>query len=425
MRTLCLAFLASSLLLLLTACGGGTTSGAPGSTADSGTISPAPDSATRAGDSSSPAGDSGAPGSDTGATTGDSGTAADTGSPGLPDAGPPYDAGPFVPGMPITAPASTWTWVPFPDAYCANGEATGLGVNLGAPGSRVLIYLEGGGACWSDLTCYVLGTAVNISTGYGPTEFMGDVAAYLEQPGGFFDRTTTANPFQEYSYVYLPYCTGDVFAGNAVTNIGGPSGATNFVGYRNMHAFLERLVPTFSTADRVYIAGSSAGGFGAAINWGQTQQAFGTTRVDLIDDSGTFMPADILAMVGGGYLSMAEPVWDVSSILPPGCPTCLTDNSAIYKYYSAALPNSKGALLSYVADSTLPTYFGISTAQFTAGLTEVQADLDSTTNLKYFFEAGPGHVLWSTPTLATNGVTLQTFLTQMTTDDPSWASVHP
>jgi hypothetical protein len=57
-------------------------------------------------------------------------------------------------GTPLTAAPDTWTWVPFPDSQCANGTPTGLGVKLtGKPGARALIYLEGGGACWSDLTC--------------------------------------------------------------------------------------------------------------------------------------------------------------------------------------------------------------------------------------------------------------------------------
>ena len=65
------------------------------------------------------------------------------------DAGPPdarpvaRDAGPFLVdagacetastitlGEPITAPAETWTFVPFPDAHCMNGESTGIGINL-------------------------------------------------------------------------------------------------------------------------------------------------------------------------------------------------------------------------------------------------------------------------------------------------------
>src|ERR1700722_18815468 len=131
-------------------------------------------------------------------------------------------------GAPITAKADTWTWVPFADASCANGTPTGLGVNLtGKPGARALIYLEGGGACWSDVTCYTFMTAVNFSTGYGEANFTADTASELALPGGFFDRTAAANPFKDYDYVYVPYCTGDIHAGNNVYAY--PSGTAHHV----------------------------------------------------------------------------------------------------------------------------------------------------------------------------------------------------
>src|SRR5580692_11460909 len=165
-------------------------------------------------------------------------------------------------GPPITATANTWTWVPFPDSACANGTATGIGVNLtGTPSSRVLIYLEGGGACWDDLTCYTLMTATNFTTGYGETNFTADSLSELAVPGGFFDRTASANPFQDYSYVYVPYCTGDQHMGDAPAVAYGSNTAKQ-VGFANMTAFLNRIVPTFPHATEVVISGSSEGGFG-------------------------------------------------------------------------------------------------------------------------------------------------------------------
>ena len=43
----------------------------------------------------------------------------------------------------IETPAREWTFVPFDDAFCADGTTTGIGVN---PGGRLVIYLMGGGA---------------------------------------------------------------------------------------------------------------------------------------------------------------------------------------------------------------------------------------------------------------------------------------
>src|SRR6478752_8591829 len=46
----------------------------------------------------------------------------------------------------------TWQYVPVDGAQCMNGTPTGIGVNLGTSGDLV-IYLEGGGACFNDGTC--------------------------------------------------------------------------------------------------------------------------------------------------------------------------------------------------------------------------------------------------------------------------------
>jgi hypothetical protein len=329
------------------------------------------------------------------------------------------------PSGPIDAPLGAWTWIPFPDAVCANGSATGIGVNLGAPGSRPLIYFEGGGACWSEATCYTDLTAANFTTGYTAANFAADVASTsgLAAPGGFFDRAADANPFRDYSYVYVPYCTGDVHAGDHVVLYG--THLAHHVGFENFAAYLKRLVPTFASADRVLLTGSSAGGYGALFNWWQTQQAFGSVRVDMIDDSGTLMPPDV-ATLGAGYDVLEAAAWNLAATLPPGCTTCGQDLSSIFGYYTQALPNNRAALLSYTQDTVIPIFYGITTAQFTTGLDEALAtQLGAAPNFKSFLVDAPGHILWFMPGLASASVTVQAFVTQMVTDDPAWAGVQP
>jgi len=327
----------------------------------------------------------------------------------------------------ISAPADAWTWIPFDNAYCGDGSSVGIGINPHAGGSRLLIYMEGGGACYDELTCYVLHSAANFTTGYSAAQFAAEAGstAYLAQPGGFFDRSAAANPFKDYSYAYVPYCTGDVHSGSNVATLG--THTAHFVGFDNMKAFLSRLYPTFRSVDRVVISGSSAGGFGATLNWWQTQRAFGNVRVDMIDDSGALMPPDILAL-GNGSDATEYVVWNLAATLPADCVTCPTALDSIISFYSSALPGSRGALLSYTADSVLPGYFGISSAQFTTGLNELEAtrfDPVNQPNLAYFTVSGPGHVLLFQPGITTSATTLQQFITLMESDSPAWVSLHP
>ena len=327
-------------------------------------------------------------------------------------------------GAKIDAPDSKWTWVPFTDAFCADGSTTGIGVNLTSKSSRVIVYFEGGGACWDELTCYTLNLASHITGGYGATQFTAETgdATHLALPGGFFDRSASANPFKDYSYVYVPYCTGDIHAGNNVATSG--THTTKHVGFANVSAYLKRLVPTFAKAERIYVAGSSAGGFGAAYNWWQTQQAFGKIRVDLIDDSGTPMPADIPVQ----YEATQRKAWNLASTLPPDCTGCDKGLDALFSFYEKTFPTQRAALLSYTQDSVLPTYYQITDAAFGMGLNEDLATyFTPTSNFRSFVVNQSGHVLWfnGSPSTAAQFSQLQQFLTKMVTDDQTWASVGP
>lgn len=326
---------------------------------------------------------------------------------------------------PIDAATEQWTWVDFPDSQCGDGSATGLGINPSTRSDRLLIYLAGGGACWDATTCYLLNTASNFSSGYGATDFAADATdpSTLAQPGGFFDRTEATNPFRDYSFVVLPYCTGDIFAGNKVVDFGGGHVA-HFVGYKNMQAYLRRLAVTFAPG-RVVLAGSSAGGLGATYNWWQTQNAFPQTQVYLIDDSGTPMPEDVLPQPNTTEQTQRTN-WNIAATLPPGCTGCESAFDVFFGFYASAFPDNRGALLSFNPDTVLPLFYGISGAKFTQGLGELETQqFDPSTNLRYWQINTPGHVLWTHPTSSVNGTTVRDFITKMVNDDANWSSVKP
>jgi hypothetical protein len=320
---------------------------------------------------------------------------------------------------PLATPKEQWTWVPFGDAFCANGKETGIGVNLTDKSKRALIYLAGGGACWSEATCYgATPYASNIKDGYGEANFAGDASQFMA--AAFFDRSDAKNPFKDYSFIFVPYCTGDVHAGSNTLMYGDKM--TSHVGFNNMGAYLKRIVPTFVDADRVFLAGSSAGGFGALINWGRTQDAFGTVRVDLIDDSGTPMPST----VKNPFQEAQRASWNLDAAAPPDCATCKMDQAAIFDFYGKKYPDHRGALLSFTQDTTLSQFSLITPADFEKGLNEMtKAQIDPNPSLRYFLVSDMKHVLWFSPTLTTNTVSLQQWLTQMVTDDVAWTSQHP
>jgi hypothetical protein len=100
--------------------------------------------------------------------------------------------------------------------------------------------------------------------------------------------------------------------------------------------------------------------------------------------------------------------------------------SALYTFYAQKFPRDRGALLSYTQDSVLPSLFDISEeTQFTAGLDAVLlTDFKPNANLRFFTDATQGHVLWFDPTLTSNGVSVEAFLSEMESGG-TWSDAGP
>ncbi|HEX4446107.1 MAG TPA: pectin acetylesterase-family hydrolase [Polyangiaceae bacterium] len=184
-------------------------------------------------------------------------------------------------GPPITGlPAMTWTWVPIEGTQCRDGSGTGIGVNTNPNSKNLMIFLEGGGACFNAATCIANASA------FGMNDFSSRFGG-SSGPVGVFNRADTSNAVADWNFVYVPFCTGDVHAGNAPnTMVPGVTGPQQFVGYTNITKDLARIAPTFPGLDKVLLTGISAGGFGAASNYVQTAEAFDPVPVYDLDDSG-------------------------------------------------------------------------------------------------------------------------------------------
>lgn len=345
-----------------------------------------------------------------------------------PDDAPAADAGPRTwtpdassPATPIEAPMEEWAWVPFPDSACGNGTPAGLGVNLTRRSNRVLIFMMGGGGCWDTLTCHLVGTAAHLNETY-------DEDVFTQEMNGLrrlliFSRTDMRNPFRDASFVFVPYCTGDIHGGNHVATyvVGGQERTTYHVGARNVESYLRRLAITFPQADRVWLTGTSAGGYGAGINWDRVQRAFPRARVDLLDDSGP-----PITPPAARYQQM-QAAWNLQ--FPEGCTRCADDLGALFPYYRERFPPPhRMGLLSYTRDGTISTYFGVTGAQFETQLGELaRANFDPAPNFRYFFVTGSSHTLVGGVGSLTGpgGASLLDWVTAWATDATPWNNVRP
>ena len=229
----------------------------------------------------------------------------------------------------ISTPAAPpgWTWYQIEGAVCRDGSPTGFYVREGKV-DKLLIYLEGGGACSSPGFCSYNPANVNeVLNGDGQTVAgsIGGAVAGHQQPGpdGIFNMTQASNPFKDWSQIYVPYCTGDVHFGTRKNvMLPGLSGGQQFVGYLNMKLFISRIVPTFKDkVSRVVLTGSSAGGFGALLNYSMVQDAFGTVLVSVLNDSAPSFPDNPTSMPVCLQKNWRE-IWGLNAAFPPECTEC-------------------------------------------------------------------------------------------------------
>jgi hypothetical protein len=217
-------------------------------------------------------------------------------------------------------------------------------------------------------------------------------------------------------YVFVPYCTGDIHAGSNVMSYGS-AGTVHHTGATNTQAFVETLQRAFPGAANIYVLGSSAGGYGATMNFHRFTAAWPSASVHLLQDSSPFVPFVT-------NYSTLQAAWQIQ--FPPGCTGCGSDFTSAFDAVATAHPNSRIGLLTFDDDATVSAYFGYTTSLVPATM-ELVDDHYTQPLTKAFVVAGTSHTMLgglSTIT-AMNGELAGTWVTQWLVGDPSWATVKP
>lgn len=291
-------------------------------------------------------------------------------------------------------------------------------MNLGTSRDLV-IYFAGGGACWDALTCETLQTAT--SGPFGSTQLAATTSAF---GGSIFDRTLAGSPFASANFVYVPYCTGDEHGGNNTVTYATNSGSTQYhhAGRANFAEDLTRLALRFAAPTKVIVIGSSTGGYGALFNYDSIRKTWPATASYLIDDSGSPLEANVTPQ---SIWALEFSNWNIGALLDPLC-ACRMAWSPALAAIAAKYPSDRMSLLSYEQDSVLPSYYEISESQFNTALNALVTDVIApTSNVKYYFVPGSGHVLLFNPASYDQGVNLVTWLGQQVGNNAAWTSQHP
>lgn len=174
--------------------------------------------------------------------------------------------------------APVWeTVTPADSTTCADGSPFAFYVKRASP-RRLYIHFDGGGACWSRLSC----DWSTDSLGYRPRI---NPAEHPDTRRGYFEERDE-NPFLGFTKVHLSYCTGDFHFGT------GRSGATtrsgkpiHHVGARNAAAVLRWMERNLPAPSQIVVGGSSAGAVGASFHLPEIARLWPKARLILIRDA--------------------------------------------------------------------------------------------------------------------------------------------
>jgi hypothetical protein len=184
---------------------------------------------------------------------------------------------------------------------------------------NLVVYFEGGGACWDSLTCTFpdAGLPADVPQFYTPAIAADGSPADLD---GLFNLRRDDNPVKDWDMVYIPYCTADLHAGAATRsyqNAGHPVFPLPSVfdiehrGYDNLMVVLDWMKKHVDKPQRVLVAGSSAGGYGASIHFPWLRQLYPQAQVNVIADAsqGVTTPGFDQGTPGRGSWDVQLPPW--------------------------------------------------------------------------------------------------------------------
>ncbi len=332
-------------------------------------------------------------------------------------------------GRPVPAPEpngrwQTYRYPPSPDGpSCLYGDPEApyqVFVREG-PSDDVLFYLEGGGACWSDETCWQARTAKTDAEPFAPLEVFRGVLA----------EDDPRNPFADWDVVYASYCDGSVFSGDNVVDY--PSGRVYHRGIANLSAAIDVMRSRFPAPGRIVVSGSSAGGFGTLPGYRVMRLAYPETQILVLNDSGPGLQNEDEREA----IEQRSRHWRFERFVPASCTECGGQPAFAIDWGLARDPELRTAMFSYLDDFVVSAFLALDGPAYEALLRRVTDELHARHPERFerFFVAGASHTILlgagiapgggigvegTFRSLAIDGVGLPEWLADFLADGPRW-----
>lgn len=283
----------------------------------------------------------------------------------------------FISGTPTFGQGGWSLIAPGGDTLCARGTPYAFFTRAANP-SKLLIYFQGGGACWNAETCDPNAAAFDDSVSGE------EVNVYST---GIFNPSNGENPLADYSTVFIPYCTGDWHTGSSTVTYGDQTIHHN--GYANATAALNWAFANYPSPSEVVIGGCSAGSYGSIFYTPTIARRYAGARTVQFGDAGVgrVVPG------WGGF-----DVWGTFAHLPRGirrtAPEAFID--ALYRGVSRSYPRVRLSQYNTFNDNVQVRYFammGGALADWVIGLENSIAALTGLANFRAYTAGGGEHCI--------------------------------
>lgn len=311
-------------------------------------------------------------------------------------------------------------YAPESGAVCHGGKAyrTAFRASPQAQSPDVMLFLQGGGACWNSVTC---------ALGMGNREpDIHRLDGILELPDPEVDdgNNSVRQAFSRFHVMYAPYCDGSLFGGDK--DVPEPGGRwRRHHGLQNLSAALMALKEKVPNPRKVVIVGISGGGYGTLFAMMPTLLAFPNSDIYVVNDSGPGL------MNEGNRLQRNEAVtnWNLDENVPDGCVECDPQLTPLIPLVLGREPRLRRVgLFSSVHDFTIRTFLALTPEGYREELLKQtgRAREQQPDRFKRFVVAGNEHTMVNRPRFFDTRVadiTLAQWILQLVDDDPAWADV--
>lgn len=330
---------------------------------------------------------------------------------------------------------------------CVDGDPYTFWARKGTT-NNVLVYYQGGGACWDGTSCHsVPGSTCTRTSGPGTSN---DPNGF---DTGFSDYDNPANPFSDWNVVFVSYCTCDVHWGDNIKAYG-PGMVDRHVGRVNAQVAEKFAREHFIDPERVFVTGVSAGSYGAIMNsYWLMKEVWPNADYSVLGDAG-------VGVITQGFLDNYMVNWGVEKNFPedlPGVALPITNLSLVdlVDGLAQAYPNNRFANYDTSYDGgggSQCNFFQVmrhpsppnsfiadwgswweSACEWNACMRDFKAENASrASNYHYYTAAGTRHTVFGSDKVYTETkntkadgapVTLVDWVTAMIDDGPDWVDI--